>query len=162
MKKLYVLCQVLALACCYSCGTKTEMPNQVDEIRTFMNRYADLMKQGNGDSVASLLVDTSYVYTVNGEIQTINSDSIKAIYARSPLRVEEFRWSDVKITILAPNSALVTAYFHARNKKNSVTIKEAYTGVLVKENRSWKILHEHQSFDVNTWQPAPNSTTPLP
>ena len=160
MKKLFGLCQVFALTYCYSCSTKTEMFSQTDEIRTFMNRYADLLKQGNGDSVASLLVDTNYVYTVNGDVQTTNSDSIRAMYARLPLRVEEFRWSDVKITILAPNSALVTAYFHARNKNDSVTIKEAYTGVLVKDNKFWKILHEHQSFDVNTLFPPPNNTTP--
>jgi ketosteroid isomerase-like protein len=58
------------------------------------------------------------------------------------------RGDDVKVTMLGPDSALVTGRFvgRYRYKGKEEDFTERYTSVWVRKDRQWRVRHEHASL----------------
>jgi ketosteroid isomerase-like protein len=120
------------------------------EIENFMNNYKRLLQNAKFDSVALLYVDTGFVLLGNGQMDIQIMDSIKASYARMPKTPNDFSWEKMRIDILSKRSAFVTSFFYWDDKNKADAIKQSYTGVFIKTDNGWKIIHEHESLDVAT------------
>lgn len=120
------------------------------EIESFLSNYKRLLQNAKLDSVALLYVDTGFISVGNGQIEIQTIDSIKSFYSRMPKILNDFRWGNTRIDVLCKNSALVTSFFYWHNKNELDTIKQSYTGVFIKKDNDWKIMHEHESLDILT------------
>ncbi len=149
MRKILALSMLAVVY--FSCGiSASSYPKEKKEVEVFLDHYKQLLQNAKFDSVALLYVDTGFISLGNGEkaIQTI--DTIKAFYSRFPKIPNDFHWENTRIDILSKGTALVTSFFYWHDKNSPDTTKMSYTGVFLKKNSNWKIMHEHESLDVAT------------
>ena len=149
MRKLLSLLFLVTFS--LSCqNSATPFHEERKEVEDFLGIYKQLLQNAKFDSVALLYVDTGFVSLADGkkEVQTI--DSVKAFYSRLPKILNDFRWEDTRIDILSKKAALVTSFFYWLDKNSPDTTKQSYTGVFLKTDKGWKIMHEHESLDIAT------------
>jgi len=144
-----IICCLLIVGSCKQ-NADSSYAQEKSEIENFMTHYKQLLQKAKFDSVALLYVDTGFVSLGNGQMLVQNIDSIKALYARMPKIENDFYWAKTRIDVLSKDAALVTSFFYWHDKNGSDTTKECYTGLFVKSGPTWKILHEHESLDVET------------
>lgn len=129
-------------------GSLHDYSKQEKEIKAFLDNYARLLQNAKFDSVALLYVDSGFISSGYGQINVQGIDSIKASYSRLPKITNDFRWENTRIKLLSQDAALVTSLFYWHDKDSPDTTKTSYSGVYLKSNTGWKIMHEHESLDL--------------
>lgn len=144
-----------------ACQTKTEKAMSSAETRAISDSIRNLVVStydiARPDAVArlmSLYPETGPVYSASsGRVTTTRAELQAQIetfwkYVGSNMRGPKWEWTSMRIDVLAPNAAVMTASYrvpHLNPMNMAHTIAGAWTAVFAKRQGRWVIVQEHLS-----------------
>lgn len=155
MKKLFILLFISTLCAC-SHTTESEFSEEQkevikSEILDVTTKWVnDNIKMSPDDIIEFWDYSSDLMFAENGEFFP-NRDSIynylKGFYSQTKsMNVE---WKERIVIPLSPSSATMSGSFHAKavfNSGESFEVQPIFTGVFIKKNDKWVLVHGHESF----------------
>jgi hypothetical protein len=131
-----------------SSETKTAITNEIMILTTdWVNAHNSM----NADKATELWDSSSdLMFAENGEFFA-NRDSINVFLKKfyQTTTSMDVVWKQRVVIPLSENSACMSGYFHAKAKfksGDSFDINSMFTGVFVRKEKRWVLIHGHESF----------------
>ena len=131
---------------------KTAPNNPEDQLRAANAQYDQALVAGDGGALSRYYTDD---FQRIGNDGAVHDKQNQVQIMTQEVDLLSGRGDDVEVTMLGPDSALVTGRFvgRYRYKGNEEEFTERYTSVWVREGGHWRVRHEHASL-------LPNPETP--
>jgi quercetin dioxygenase-like cupin family protein len=114
------------------------------EIREFFNSYAEDLRLHRGDAIAARYDSRGYFRMGNGTKTLVSYEDNQKRYLNNWAGPKSFKWKNLSIEVLSPDSAVVTALFDWRIGSSESRLY-SYTGLLTKQSGKWRIRLEDES-----------------
>ena len=122
-------------------------------IRVLTDELVAASEQVDVDRVFAKCSDAHDAGFIDNGVFYPSLDSLLAAFRTgfSRLRRQEIEVSETRVSVLAPNVAVLTAHgYGTATQTDDQTFESpfAWTFVFVKEGDNWRIVHSHQSFPL--------------
>lgn len=143
MRALTLMVATGLLAACNQ--QSTEQDNPEDQLRAANAQYDQALIEGDAAALNRYYTDD---FQRIGNDGALHDKKNQVQFMTKEVDLLNGRGDDVKVTMLGPNSALVTGRFAGRYryKGKQEDFTERYTSVWVRKDGRWRVRHEHASL----------------
>lgn len=154
IKTICLLAMMFILISCQQKEKSQSTEGVKEEARGFMAHYQELLRQSKFDEVATLYHSDGAILTVHGENQFKSLNTIKSEYTSDMGdSILYFQWGDsLLVDVVKDDVVIVGNTFLAKSNTFPDTVNMLYAAVLVKTDKGWKIKHENEAPDMNTYK----------
>lgn len=142
MRALSVVVTLGLLAACNQPSTVRDNPE--DQLRAANAQYDRALINGDAAALNRYYTDDFQIIDDEGAVHD-KQNQVK--FMTEEVDLLDARGDDVKVTMLGPDSALVTGRFlgRYRYKGKEEDFTERYSSVWVRKGGQWRVRHEHSS-----------------
>ena len=152
MRALTLMVATGLLAACNQHSPAQDNPE--DQLRAANAQYDQALIDGDAAALTRYYTDDFQIIDDDG---AVHDKKNQVQFMTKEVDLLNARGDDVKVTMLGPDSALVTGRFAGRYryKGKEEDFTERYTSVWVRKDGQWRVRHEHASL-----VPKAQSTSP--
>ncbi|MBA3512429.1 nuclear transport factor 2 family protein [Sphingomonas sp.] len=143
MRALSLMVATGLLAACNQQSTKQDNPE--DQLRAANAQYDQALIEGDAAALNRYYTEDFQIIDDDG---AVHDKKNQVQFMTKEVDLLNARGDDVKVTLLGPDSALVTGRFSGRYryKGKEEDFTERYTSVWVRKDGQWRVRHEHTSL----------------
>lgn len=151
MRALTLMVATGLLAACNQ--QSTEQDNPEDQLRAANAQYDQALIEGDAAALNRYYTDD---FQRIGNDGAVHDKKNQVQFMTKEVDLLNAREDDVKVTMLGPDSALVTGRVSGRYryKGNEDDFTERYTSVWVRQDGQWLVRHEHASLLPKSQKPV--------